>query len=172
MAASGLVMFPAEACSPAGLHRGMSSVEAIQIYLTTLGSDTAIPMRVLSSDTIASVKMRIQAYKGFYTKQQRLVYGGRELTRDDRLIRDYGVSDGEKLHLVLHLSDIVDVTVTTIDGREYVFKVERSRSVRDLKQRISEKEGGLALESQQLVLFYGDRPRCARGLLAKIWSFR
>jgi hypothetical protein len=152
MAASGLVMFPAEACSPAGLHRGMSSVEAIQIYLTTLGSDTAIPMRVLSSDTIASVKMRIQAYKGFYTKQQRLVYGGRELTRDDRLIRDYGVSDGEKLHLVLHLSDIVDVTVTTIDGREYVFKVERSRSVRDLKQRISEKEGGLALESQQLVL--------------------
>ncbi|KAG0566859.1 hypothetical protein KC19_7G093200 [Ceratodon purpureus] len=151
MAASGLVMFPAEACSPAGLLRS-ASVEAIQIYLTTLGSDAAIPMRVLSSDTIASVKMRIQAYKGFYTKQQRLVYGGRELTRDDRLIKDYGVSDGEKLHLVLHLSDIVDVTVTTNDGREYVFKVERSRCVRDLKQRISEKEGGLALESQQLVL--------------------
>lgn len=152
MAASGLVMVPAEAYAPAGHRGGMASVEAIQIYLATLGSDTVIPMRVLSSDTIASVKMRIQAYKGFYTKQQRLVYGGRELTRDDRLIRDYGVSNGEKLHLVLNLSDVVDVTVKTIDGTEYVFRVERSRCVRDLKQRISEKAGGLALDAQQLVL--------------------
>jgi len=152
MAASGLVMVPAEACMPAAHRGGMPSVEAIQIFLVTLGSDNVIPMRVLNSDTIASVKMRIQAYKGFYSRQQRLVYGGRELTRDDRLIRDYGVSNGEKLHLVLHLSDIVDVTVTTTDGTEYVFRVERDRCVRDLKQRISEKAGGLDLDAQQLVL--------------------
>jgi hypothetical protein len=152
MAASGLVLVPVEAYAPAGLLGSMPAVEAIQIYLATLGSDKVIPMRVLSSDTIASVKMRIQAFKGFYTKQQRLVYGGRELTRDDRLIRDYGVSNGERLHLVLHLSDIVDVTVKTTDGTEYVFRVERNRCVRDLKQRISEKAGGLALDAQQLVL--------------------
>lgn len=152
MAASGLVLVPAEAYAPAGHRGGMPAVEAIQIYLATLGSDTVIPMQVLRSDTIASVKMRIQAFKGFYTKQQRLVYGGRELTRDDRLIRDYGVSNGEMLHLVLHLSDIVDVTVKTTDGTEYVFRVERNRSVRDLKRRISEKAGGLALDAQQLVL--------------------
>lgn len=150
MAASGLVMSPAEAFSPA-VRRALPSMEAIQIYLATLGSDVVIPMQVLRSDTIASVKMRIQAYKGFYTRQQRLVYGGRELTRNDRLIRDYGVSNGEMLHLVLHLSNIVDVTIKSIDGKEYVFKVERSRCVRDLKKRISEKEG-LDLDAQQLVL--------------------
>jgi hypothetical protein len=95
--------------------------------------------------------MKIQAYKGFYTKQQRLVHGGRELTRNDRLIRDYGVSNGEKLHLVLYLDNIVDVTIKSTDGTEYVYKVERSHCVRDLKKQISEKEG-LALNAQQLVL--------------------
>ncbi|XP_024396247.1 phosphatidylinositol 4-kinase gamma 4 [Physcomitrium patens] len=151
MAASGLVMSPAEAFLPA-LHRGaMPSVEAIQIYLATLGSETTTPMQVFRSDTISSVKMKIQAYKGFYTRQQRLVYGVRELTRNDRLVRDYGVSNGEKLHLVLYLDDIVDVTIKSADGTEYVYKVERSHCVRDLKKQISEKEG-LALNAQQLVL--------------------
>ncbi|CAM6063423.1 unnamed protein product [Sphagnum tenellum] len=127
MAAAGLVLIPAEPVTSFHSGRMPAVVEDIQIYLATLGSNNSvIPMRVLSSDTIASVKMRIQAYKGFYKNQQRLVYRGRELTRDDCFVKDYGVRNGEVLHLVLRLSDLLDVTVKTADGR-HVFKVERTR---------------------------------------------
>ncbi|KAG6547695.1 hypothetical protein Mapa_011145 [Marchantia paleacea] len=169
MAASGLVCNPADVesytphvyTSPVfsgGFHKRTSSAEGdIQIYLATLGNNSSvIPMRVLSSDTIASVKMRIQKCKGFFTNQQRLVYGGRELVRDDVLIKDYGVCNGEVVHLVLRLLDLVDIKVKTVSGKEYVFKVWRNNRVRDLKQRISEREGGLALDHQQLV-FKGKR---------------
>lgn len=152
MAASGLVLVPVEVTSPTSLHGLIPSLEPIQIYLVTPGSNSVIPMRVKSSDTIASVKLRIQAYKGFYTKHQRLVYGGRELDRDNKTITDYGVSHGEILHLVLRLSDLIDVTVKTSGGKEYLFQVEKNRNVGDLKQRISEREGGLAPDAQQLVL--------------------
>ena len=152
MAASALVMVPAAISSPTSTLGISSAVEAIQIYLATLeGSGSVIPMTVLTSDTIASVKLRIQACKGFHTKQQRLVYGRQELRGDDCLIKDYGVSNGEYLHLVLRLPDLVNIQVKTVNGNHYVVQVERSKRVRELKQRISEKEGGLGLNEQQLV---------------------
>ncbi|KAJ7520057.1 hypothetical protein O6H91_20G065300 [Diphasiastrum complanatum] len=156
MAASGLVLKPAalDSIHLGGIssHGCLEPVEAIQIYLATLGSNLMIPLSILSCDTIASIKLRIQAYKGFYVKQQRLVYGGRELTKDDSLIKDYGVSNGEILHLVIRLSSILDVAIKTCSGREYLLRVKRTKSVKDLKQLISEEEDGLAIEDQQLIL--------------------
>eukprot|EP00249_Psilotum_nudum_P022142 c28391_g1_i1 orf=682-2460(+) len=158
MATSGLVLRPVkhgsifENVSSHGLDEILSP-EPIEIYVTTpRPKDSVIPLKVFSSDTIASVKMRIQAYKGFYIKKQRLVYGGRELSRDECLITDYGVTNGKVLHLVLRLSDLRNVTIKTINGEEHVFKLESTKSVRDLKYRISKKEGGPAFEEQQLVL--------------------
>ncbi|KAL3689676.1 hypothetical protein R1sor_015985 [Riccia sorocarpa] len=170
MAASGLVCGPMDVKSFASsafgspgskgcYHKRNRSMDGdiIQIYLAVLGSGSGLmPMRVLRSDTIASVKMRIQRCKGFYTSQQRLVHAGRELVRDDGLLKEYGVSNGEVIHLVLRLLDVIDVTVKTVSGKEYVFKVWRSNRVRDLKQRISKEEGGLALDRQQLI-FNGKR---------------
>eukprot|EP00249_Psilotum_nudum_P022143 c28391_g1_i4 orf=308-2071(+) len=158
MATSGLVLRPVkhgsifENVSSHGLDEILSP-EPIEIYVTTpRPKDSVIPLKVFSSDTIASVKMRIQAYKGFYIKKQRLVYGGRELSRDECLITDYGVTNGEVLHLVVRLSDLRNVTIKTFNGEEHVFKLESTRSVRDLKHRISKKEGGPAFEEQHLVL--------------------
>lgn len=123
--------------------------DGIQIYLSTENSFEAL--RVLASDTIASVKMKIQAYKGFYVKQQKLVYGGRELSRSNSLIKDYGVTDGNVLHLVLRRSDLQVVTVKTVDGKELTFQLERKRNIGELKQRIAQREKSLCLEEQELV---------------------
>ncbi|MCV5004510.1 ubiquitin-like protein, partial [Escherichia coli] len=79
------------------------------IYLTVDGS--VIPMRILESDSIASVKLRIQASKGFFVKKQKLVFEGRELARNDTCVRDYGVCNGNVLHLVLRLADLQAITV-------------------------------------------------------------
>ena len=92
---------------------------SILIYLSVGGS--FIPMRVLESDSIASVKLRIQTCKGFVVKKQKLVFGGRELARNDSLVKDYGVTNGKVLHLVLKLSNLLLITVRTTCGREFEF---------------------------------------------------
>lgn len=125
------------------------SSESILIYLTVGGS--MIPMRVLESDSIASVKLRIQTCKGFVVKKQKLVFGGRELSRQDSLVKDYGVAGGNVLHLVLKLSDLLVISVRTVSGKEFEFHVDRHRNVAYLKHRIAKKgKGFVDLESQEL----------------------
>ncbi|XP_062091398.1 phosphatidylinositol 4-kinase gamma 4-like [Humulus lupulus] len=126
------------------------SSESILIYLSVSGS--IIPMSVLESDSIESVKLRIQTYKGFVVKNQKLVCGGRELARSNSLLRDYGVADGNVLHLVLKLSDLQVIKVRTTSGKEYTFHVERGRDVRYVKQKIAKKgKEFVDLEEQEVV---------------------
>ncbi|KAJ1438069.1 Ubiquitin-like domain superfamily [Sesbania bispinosa] len=127
---------------------GHCSGEPILIYLTVDGAVT--PMRVLESDSIASVKLRIQQCKGFVVKKQKLVFGGRELARNDTLITEYGVTDGNVLHLVLRLSDLLFIVVRTVSGKEFEFHIDRHRNVGYLKQRIrKEGEGFIDLDEDQ-----------------------
>ncbi|KAI3421463.1 uncharacterized protein J3R85_012284 [Psidium guajava] len=125
------------------------SSESILIYLTVGGS--TIPMRVLESDSIALVKLRIQTCKGFVVKKQKLVFGGRELARQDSLVKDYRLAGGNVLHLVLKLSDLLVISVRTVSGKEFEFHVDRHRNVAYLKHRIAKKgKGFVDLESQEL----------------------
>lgn len=129
---------------------GLCSDESIRIYLTVAGS--VIPMRVLESDSIASVKLRIQSYKGFVAKKQTLVFGGRKLARNNSLVKDYGVTEGNVLHLVLRLSDLLVITVRTACGKEFEFQIDRYRDVGYLKRRIAKKgEGFVGLDDQELL---------------------
>ncbi|CAK9163080.1 unnamed protein product [Ilex paraguariensis] len=128
---------------------GLCSSDSIIIYLTVAGS--VIPMRVLESDSIASVKLRIQTCKGFVVKRQKLVFGGRELARNNSLVKDYGVNNGNVLHLVLRLSDLLVIVVRTTCGKEFEFYVGRHQDVGYLKRRIAKKgKGFVDLEDQEL----------------------
>lgn len=126
------------------------SRESIWIYLTVAGS--VIPMRILESDSIASVKLRIQSYKGFFVKKQKLVFEGKELARKDSFVRDYGVTEGNVLHLIVRLSDLRAITVRTTCGKEFEFHIERKRNIGYVKQQIAKKgKGFLDLEEQELI---------------------
>ncbi|KAL2540252.1 Phosphatidylinositol 4-kinase gamma 3 [Abeliophyllum distichum] len=128
---------------------GTRTNDSILIYLT-VGS-SVIPMRVLESDSIASVKLRIQTHKGFFVKKQKLVFDGKELSRNNSCMRDYGVADGNVLHLILRLSDLQAITVRTVSGKEFEFRVERKRNVGYVKQQIAKRENGfLDLKDQEL----------------------
>lgn len=138
--------FPGNFTSQYGPPNG----DSILIYLSVAGS--VIPMRVMESDSIASVKLKIQASRGFFVKKQKLVYDGRELARNNSCFRDYGVTDGNLLHLVLRLSDLQAITVRTVCGKEFEFHVERRRNVGYVKQQIAEKgKGFVDLKDQELV---------------------
>ncbi|PIA34699.1 hypothetical protein AQUCO_03700169v1 [Aquilegia coerulea] len=124
---------------------------SILIFVSVSGS--LIPMRVLKSDSIESVKLRIQTFKGFVPKKQKLVYEGRELARNDTLVRDYGVTDGNVLHLVVRISDLRAISVKTTSGKEYEFHVERCRNVGYVKKQIAEKEEDLDVKDQELTCY-------------------
>ncbi|KAF9606605.1 hypothetical protein IFM89_026952 [Coptis chinensis] len=55
--------------------------------------------------------LRVQTRKGFVVRKQKLVYGGRELARNDSRDRDYGVGDENVPHLVLRLSKLQRITI-------------------------------------------------------------
>ncbi|KAI9096786.1 hypothetical protein K1719_025965 [Acacia pycnantha] len=126
----------------------------ILIYLTVGGS--VIPMRIMETDSIASVKLRIQTFRGFFVKKQKLVLEGRELARNYSCVRDYGVTDGNVLHLVLRLSDIQAITVRTICGKEFEFYVEKNRNVGYVKQQIERKGKGFVNLKDQELIFDGE----------------
>eukprot|EP00250_Pteridium_aquilinum_P006971 c16783_g1_i1 orf=492-2255(+) len=155
MASSVIVLQPPDTytITPPSSPQKFDGAEDIQIYLTTSGPNSSvIPLKVCRADTIASVKMRIQACKGFYVKHQRLVYGGHELHRQDALVKDYGLTDGKRVHLVVKLSELQVVTIKTSSGKEHTFRIDRMKSVRDLKQSLSKKEIEFVANKQHLEL--------------------
>ncbi|KAI4307113.1 hypothetical protein L6164_030333 [Bauhinia variegata] len=124
--------------------------DSILIYLAV--GRSVIPMRIMDTDSIASVKLRIQTFRGFFVKKQKLVFEGRELARNNSCIRDYGVTDGNVLHLVLRLSDLQAITVRTLCGKEFEFYVEKKRNVGYVKEQITRKGNGLVdLKDQELI---------------------
>ncbi|KAI3703481.1 hypothetical protein L1987_73583 [Smallanthus sonchifolius] len=135
------------ALSPIHIERGFirSLTESFVVYLTVASS--VIPMCILESDSIASVKLRIQTCKGFLVKKQKLVFDGKELSRNNSLVKDYGVSSGDILHLILRVSDMFKISVETAFKKDVDFRVDPFRNARYLKQKLAEE----AVEDQEIL---------------------
>ena len=131
--------------------------KSIFIYLSFSGSLT--PIRVMEWDTIASVKFKIRRCESlpFLTNKQKLVYAGRELARSDSLLKDYGVTGGNVLHLIIKLSDLQVINVKTSCGKEFTFQVERGRDVRYIKRRIAKREKQFDDPEEQELVCNGER---------------
>lgn len=133
----------------------LCSQESIVVHLAMSGS--VVPIRVMESDSIESVKLRIQSYKGFVVKNQKLVCGGRELARRDSSVKDYGVSDGNVIHLVVKLSDLQTINVKTCSGKDFTFHVDRNRDVGFVKKQLAKKKKGLIDINEEDILCEGEQ---------------
>ncbi|KAG8045934.1 hypothetical protein GUJ93_ZPchr0010g8639 [Zizania palustris] len=110
--------------------------DSILIFLAMPGAPL-MPMSVLGTESIASVKLCIKRFKGFVVNKKRIVLDGHELARNNNHVKDYGLADGNVLHLVIWLADLCVINIETATGKKFQFQVDQSRNVKHLKSKLA-----------------------------------
>ena len=121
-----------------------------QIFIKTLQGKT-MTIEVSDSDTIGTIKQKIQDKEGIPPDQQRLVFNGKQL-EDDKTIEDYAIEENANIHLVLRLrgGGSKQIFIKTLQGKTMTIEVSDSDTIGTIKQKIQDKEG-IPPDQQRLV---------------------
>ena len=127
------------------------------IFVKTVTGE-AIPLDVMPSDTIQSVKAKLRhnSLPRPFLARSSLFFSGKQLENEGTL-SDYDIQERSTLHLVcpvLPLNDTaMKIFVKTLTGKIFTLEVEPSDSVWEVKEVIEDKEG--ILTEQQRLIFAG-----------------
>lgn len=106
---------------------------------THLGN--TINLQVEPSNTIESVKVKIQDKLGFPLEQQKLIFADK-LLESGHALSDYNIKNESTLHVVLHHSSGMQIFVKTLHGKTITLMgMEPSDCIETIKEKIQDKEG-------------------------------
>ena len=125
-------------------------IPKMHIVVKTLTGKT-IKLEVESSDTIDTVKAKIQEIEDIPSKRQKLVFAGR-LLENGRNLADYNIHNGDTLYLVLKLS-LYKVLIYTGIEQYFDLGVQGSDTISQVKAKIHDY---VAIPINQQHLYFND----------------
>jgi ubiquitin C len=115
-------------------------LEGMQIYVKDWKKNKS-SFDVVSSETLESVKAKIQEEKSIPLEQQYIIFGGELLEDDSRTLSDYNIEHKSTLNL-----DRMKISVVTPTGK-FVLDVDPTTTIGEIKQKVQDK-AGIPKESQ------------------------
>lgn len=123
----------------------------MQIFVKTLSGKTKV-LTIRQSDSIETLKTKIQGIESIPPHRQRLIYAGKQL-EDDRILSDYEIQKESTIHLMLRLCGGMKIFVNNL-GADICLDVDSSDTIWDVKCKLKSKHG--IRPSQQQLTFQND----------------